>query len=93
VIFDKIDQLAKNAMPMTVMVEVKKTKRSLVSIFQIAAKIKIKKMDKNKLMMRMDTRLRLISPSNLTKNRVTAFPAKKRINNVMANRISDLMLY
>ena len=62
------------------MVEVKKTMRSLVWMFQMAAKTRIKKMDKNKLMMRIDTRLRLMSPSNLAKKRVTALPAKRRIS-------------
>jgi hypothetical protein len=62
-------------------------------MFQIAAMIRIKKIDKKRLMMRIETRFLLMSPSNLVKNRVTAFPANTRISSVKASKTKDLMLY
>jgi hypothetical protein len=85
--FDKIDQLAKNAIPITVIVEVKKTIKSLDSIFQMAAKIKRKKMARNKFMMRIEMRFLVMSPSNFFKNLVTAFPAIILIKSVVASKI------
>ena len=78
---------------MTVIVEVKKTMRSLVSMFQIAANIRIKKIDKKRLMMRIDTLFLLMSPSNLDRKRPTALPAKKRISKVTVNKMSVLIAY
>ena len=55
------------------MVDVKKTNRSLVSMFQIAAMIRIMKIDKKRLMMRIETRFLLMSGGYL----VTTFTSSK----------------
>ena len=87
-----MDQFAKKAIPITVIVEVKNTMRSLDSMFHIAAMTSRKKMAKNKLMIRFEMRFLLMSPSNFFKNLVTALPAMILINKVVANKINVLII-
>jgi malate/lactate dehydrogenase len=85
--FDKIDHWAKKATPITVMMEVIKTTNPRSSMFQIPAKTIPTKIHKNRLMMRIVMRFRLMSKSNLDKNRFTDLLATNLIMMDKTNKI------